>query len=225
MLPARIDPGQVIVEVPHLGRARPPWRWFELDLDHAPRRDLRAGLRGDMAAHPVRVSGMTRHHQPDPIGRRITRGAALTHIQFEACHPAAARRAARLITEAGLTPLPAIHLPQSPGSADDLRRLAGILADLDAPLVKLAYPAPDPVRVRWGTELLTSWDHPGTALAVIPMGTTSGRAAALAAGSALIWAPLRGDGERWGASQLLPLLAGRATAFPHQGDRHDAAQL
>lgn len=217
MLPAHIDAGQVVAEVPHPGHARPPWRWFELDLDRICPRDLAASLPEGFATGHVHVSGMTRHHQPERILHRITCSGALTHVQFEAGQAAAARRSAAIIRDAGLVPLPAIHLPHPPASASDLNRAASLLASLAVPLVKLAYPAPDQVRVHWGIRMLTTWDQPATALALIPMGTTAGRAAAVAAGSALIWAPPRSDGERWSTAQLLPLLTATATPCPCQG--------
>jgi hypothetical protein len=217
MLPAHIGPGQVVAEVPHPGHARPPWRWFELDLDRISPRDLATSLPEDLAAGHLHVSGRTRHHQPDLIRRRLAGSQALTHVQFEARQAATARRSAALIRDAGLAPLPAIHLPHPPASAGELHRAAGLLTGLNVPLVKLAYPAPDRARVHWGTRMLASWNHPGTALALIPMGTTAGRAAALAAGSALIWAPPLSDGERWSTGQLLPLLTGAAAPCPCQG--------
>jgi hypothetical protein len=217
MLPAHIEPGRVVAEVPHPGRARRPWRWFELDLDRICPRDLAVSLPGDLAAGHVHVIGMTRHHQPERIRPQLAGGQVLTHVQFEAPQAAAARRSAALLRDTGLVPLPAIHLPHPPASAGELHRAASLLTSLNVPLVKLAYPAPDRARVHWGTMMLSTWNHPATALALMPMGTTAGRAAALAAGSALIWAPPHSDGERWSVGQLIPLLIRAARPCPCQG--------
>ena len=216
-LPAHLRPGQVVAEIDSLSDARPPWRWFELDLDRGWPLNQHAGLSETVTGPHLHVIGMTRHHLPELFRSRIAWARALTHVQFEVRDPATARRAVAIISAAGLTPLPAIHLPGVPASAADLHQAADLLTGLDAPLVKLAYRAPDPVRAAWGVTMLTSWNHPHTALALIPMGTESGRAAALAAGSALIWAPRYGDGERWTTTELLPVLSESAMSCPCQG--------
>ncbi|AXG79239.1 hypothetical protein DVK44_18005 [Streptomyces paludis] len=195
----------MVLEVPHLGHARPPWRWFEIDLDHITDHDL---IRTPPTTHPVRASAMTRHHEPEAIARHLARprSSAVTHVQFEVRNLGEARRTTELIRAAGLIPLPAIHCSEPPRDTDDLRRPIALLADLGAPLIKLAYPALDPPHIAAGIAILTEPRAFAAELALIPMGKPEGRAAAYGAGSRLIWAPPQPDGERWTADQLFPRL-------------------
>lgn len=146
------------------------------------------------------MAGGRHHHRPPGASAQPSRHPSAVRGR----RPGHGRRAADAIRRAGLTPLPAIHLPHSPASAAELERAVDLLTQLDASLIKLAYPAPDPRRVDWGISLLAAGRQ--VELALVPMGTVTGRAAALAAGSRLIWAPPVGDGERWGADQLEPLV-------------------
>ncbi|MEV7426852.1 hypothetical protein [Streptomyces sp. NPDC091212] len=206
MLPSTIDPERVVLEVPHLGHARPPWRWFEIDLDHISDHDL---IRTPPTTQSVRASAMTRHHEPEAVARHLARprSPAITHVQFEVRDLGEARRTTELVTAAGLLPLPAIHRSERPRDTEDLRRPIALLAALRAPLIKLAYPAPDPPHIAAGISILSEPRALGAELALIPMGTPEGRAAAYTAGSRLIWAPTQPDGERWSADQLLPRIA------------------
>ncbi len=172
---------------------------------------------------------MTRTRRPSLVRHHLARaaGTSLTCIQFEAADPGA-RHTAELIRGSGLTPMPAIHLGRPPVTASELLRSLDILMKLDAPLVKLAYPAPDRDRIEWGLRLLAEYSalHPGTELALIPMGTRAGRAAAFAAGSRLLWAPLHPDGERWTASRLQPGLSPCGPSSRRPGRTRDGtAQL
>lgn len=225
--PPRIDVDRVVLEVPHLGYARPPWRWFELDLDQIGEHRLQAAP-APRAGPGIRVSAMTRRREAATIIDHLARprSPAVTHLQYEVADLDNGRRAADAIRRAGLTPLPAIHLPHSPDNAAELERAVDLLTQLDAPLIKLAYPAPDQHHVDWGISLLASGRQ--VELALVPMGTMTGRAAAVAAGSRLIWAPPVSDGERWGADQLEALatpsisidepLASLPTNPLHEGD-------
>jgi hypothetical protein len=215
--PRHVSVDRVVVEVPDLSHATPPWRWFELDLDQASDDSLAIRLPPALTGI-AKVSGMTRAGSPSTVQARIARAAdaSLTHIQFEAGSPGA-RHAARLIRASGLTPMPAIHLGRQPAAASELLRSLDTMVELGAPLVKLAYPAPDRDSIEWGLSLLAQSRrlYPGTELALIPMGTRAGRAAALAAGSRLLWAPLQPDGERWAASLLQARLS---PAQPQPGE-------
>ncbi|MEV7869591.1 hypothetical protein AB0P17_26650 [Streptomyces sp. NPDC088124] len=205
MLPSAIDPERVVLEVPHLGHAQTPWRWFEIDLDHITDRDLLCTPRGSQR---IRASAMTRHHRPEAVARHLARprGTALTHVQFEVRDRREARRTTALIRAAGLSPLPAIHLSEPPHGIDDLRRPLALLAGLGAELIKLAFLAPGARHIAAGISLITEPGSLEAELALVPMGTPEGRAAAYAAGSRLIWVPPQPDGERWTAGQLLPRL-------------------
>ncbi|MBH1938934.1 hypothetical protein I5Q34_32535 [Streptomyces sp. AV19] len=208
--PPAFDADRMVLEIEHCGHAVPPWRWFEIDLDHI----TVAGLQHDVpqAITGARVSAMTRHHQAEPIAALLARDRTrhLTHLQFEATGNHSARTVATLAWDQGLVPLPARHLDQPPDDGE-LARLAGQLAGLGTPLIKIAYPAPLPAHVDAAVQLLTRWDHTTTALALIPMGTRSGRAAAHAAGSRLMWVPPWPQHDRWGPSDHLPLPTGPAS--------------
>lgn len=214
--PPPLDIERVVAEIPHPGCAALPWRWFEIDLDRVPDPALLCDPPPAPSDPGRRVSGMTRHWRPERIARLLERPRtpALTHVQFEARHTADARRAADAVRAAGLIPLPAAHLSRPPGPGELLRALE-MLCALGAPLVKLAYPAPTPRHVHMGTALLTahrSGGHPE--LALVPMGTLTGRAAAVAAGSRLLWAPPHREADRWGADELLPLLTDNRNGEP-----------
>jgi hypothetical protein len=218
--PARLEPGRVVIEVPDLGHAQTPWRWFEIDLDHISGQALRTDPDADTltGAH---VIAMTRTTRAADLTRLLGRPRSrfITHLQYEVTSLRGGTAAAELIRDAGLEPLPATHLPEPPTNAGALHRALDLLTGLGTPLVKLAYPAPDADRVHWGVRLLTDASNRSAELALIPMGSKAGRAAALAAGSRLIWAPLRGETERWGAQELLPVLADNCSAS-EEGDRN-----
>lgn len=53
----------MIVELTHLGQARPPWWWFEIDLDQISSKDLLLEVPPEVAIRgPVRANAMTRQH-------------------------------------------------------------------------------------------------------------------------------------------------------------------
>ncbi|MEU5417822.1 hypothetical protein [Streptomyces sp. NPDC020667] len=201
--PPMFDADRMVLEIPHCGHATAPWRWFEVDLDHLTAPDLRQDL--PHAAAGARVSAMTRHQQAEPIAVLLSRDRTghLTHLQFEAADDRHARTTVAVIRDQGLVPLPARHLTRPP-AAGELPRLADQLASLGAPIIKIAYPAPATAHVDEAVRLLTSWDHTTTALALIPMGSRRGRAAAHAAGSRLMWIPPRSTHDRWGPADHQP---------------------
>jgi hypothetical protein len=199
---------QVIVELAHLGQARPPWRWFEINLDHISPADLLRGVPREVAAHgPVRANAMTRQHEPALIRTHLARGRApgITHVQYHVQDARTAEHVAQLVREQGLIPLPSIHLDSPPTARADLQAAIDLLARLGEPLVKLAYPAPGIEHLRWGLDAFTAFRQPATELVIVPMGTLRGRAEAVAASSRLIWVLPVCDGDQWGADQLLPV--------------------
>lgn len=201
-----VDPDRIVVEVDSVADIGPPWTWFEVDMD-SPRT---GPLPPRGAGTEFRVSAMTCVADLDHLVEviRRSRGTIVTHLQFPVDAVESATRGIAMIADAGIIPLPMIHRDDPPGSFDELAGAIDLLAQLPAPIIKLAYLAPAEIHVEWGVRLLTSFRHATSALAVVPMGTVAGRAAAYQAGSRLMWVPQRGGADRIGADQLVPLLAG-----------------
>ncbi|MEV4505409.1 hypothetical protein [Streptomyces klenkii] len=201
--PPVFDADRMVLEIPHCGHAKPPWRWFEVDLDQLTPTALRHDL--PAAAAGAQLSAMTRHQQAEPITVLLARDRTkhVTHLQFEATGDRHAHAAVSMVRDQGLVPLPARHLSRPP-TASELARLADRLASLGAPIIKIAYPALFPAHVDEAVRLLERWDHTTTALALIPMGSRRGRAAAHAAGSRLMWIPPRPTRDRWGPADHQP---------------------
>jgi hypothetical protein len=201
-----VDPDRIVVEVESVTDIGPPWKWFEVDMD-----DPRTGrLPARAAGSELRVSAMTCVADLDHLAgvvRRV-RGTIVTHLQFPVDSVESATRGITMIDDAGIVPLPMIHRDDPPAGIDELATAIDLLAQLPAPIIKLAYFAPAEIHVDWGLQLLTSFRHPTSVLALVPMGTLAGRAAAYQAGSRLMWVPWRGEPDRLGADQLVGLLAG-----------------
>jgi hypothetical protein len=201
-----VDPERIVVEVESLAEIGPPWKWFEIDMDSpatgAPPREPGAGA-------GFRISAMTTVPGLDNLAGIISRsrGTIVTHLQFPVDAVEQGRRGVEMIDEAGIVPLPMIHRDDPPAGIDELAAAIDLLAQLRAPIIKLAYSAPAEIHVDWGVRLLRSFRHDSSELAIVPMGTAAGRAAAYNAGSRLMWVPPRGDVDRIGADQLAPLLA------------------
>lgn len=180
----------LVCEVSRMPRSS-RYSWYELDLDA-----------GSLPVGPlprgVRLIGATRTDGAEAVRKASSlRVSGITHVQFEASEDAT--RHIRSLSQAGLKAIPARHLRCVPACPTELARHSEWLSELDCPIVKLVYPAPEPSNVQWGLDVLGGWGG-RSSLSLTPHGSRQGRVAAALAGSRLVFAPLRETAERLSAS-------------------------
>jgi hypothetical protein len=167
------------------------YRWYELDLD-AP-----GGPVLDSAAVPVNVIAATTRLSSDlPEVLGCISGALVTHVQFETTGGPADEAGVAAVRAHGRIPVPALHMRESIADAAELTARVWQLARLDAPIVKLVYPAPTAELVWMGLAILRDWPDTGPRLSLTPAGSRQGRVAAALAGSRLTYVPLGAEDER-----------------------------
>jgi hypothetical protein len=167
------------------------YRWYELDLDALDGAALGgAGVPANVIAATARPSG----DLPELLGR--VSGALVTHVQFETDGGPADEIGMAAVRAHGRIPLPALHVREPIADAADLAARVRHLTRLDAPIVKLVYPAPTADLVWMGLAILRDWPDTGPRLSLTPAGSRQGRAAAALAGSRLTYVPLSAEDER-----------------------------
>ncbi|MDN5852270.1 MAG: hypothetical protein L0K86_05355 [Actinomycetia bacterium] len=167
------------------------YRWYELDLD-APGGPVFGG-----ASVPVNVIAATTRPSGDlPEILGCLSGALVTHVQFETTGGPADEAGVAAVRAHGRIPVPALHVRESIANAAELAARVRQLARLDAPIVKLVYPAPTVEQVWMGLAILRDWPDTGPRLSLTPAGSRQGRVAAALAGSRLTYVPLDTEDER-----------------------------
>jgi len=180
----------IVCEVPQLG-IEPGFSWYEIDASVL---DEDVGSAPD-GGNAIAVTCDSHWSRLEPLLDRLV-DTCVGHVQFEVGDWTDVGAIIERARGLGVEPIPAAHTGRPPESEDELNRTIARLSELDATIVKVAYPAERAEQARWGVDALRSWDQGRIGLAVTPMGTRAGRVAAALAGSRLVHAGVHATPER-----------------------------